>query len=225
MSLNVPSKFHLLRFLSKLPELTLQHITHSWYEFWTQLCGCKICLCRSKGPDICPYLHICSVIPPSTAGLWQQVHQQFTRTFFNGKEEVSDFSGVRGWPFFVPLENRAWTVSRSTTPRADTTVPRTIGEITAPGGTALPRRARAVRNPAVSPCSSAVTSSRVNGQTGDWLRSPLASTPLRVWGGSGRGRGRGYTEKGEDYTPRGGGWKSETLPAWRGRRFGHSTPD
>ncbi|KAG7216840.1 hypothetical protein INR49_001494 [Caranx melampygus] len=32
-------------------------------------------------------------------------------------------------------------------------------------------------------------------------------------GGSGRGRGRGYTEKGEDYTPRGGGWKSETLPA------------
>lgn len=145
--------------------------------------------------------------------------------FLMAKKKFQIFRGWGAGLFFVPLENRAWAVSRSTTPRADTTVPRTIGEITAPGGTAQPRRGRAVRNPAVSPCSSAVTSSRVNGQTGDWLRSPLASTPLRVWGGSGRGRGRGYTEKGEDSTPRGGGWKSETLPAWRGRRFGHSTPD
>lgn len=29
----VISKFHLPRFLSKLPEVKLQHITHSWYEF------------------------------------------------------------------------------------------------------------------------------------------------------------------------------------------------
>lgn len=34
---------------------------------------------------------------PSTAPLY----------FLFGKEEVSVFAGVRGWPFFVPLENPA----------------------------------------------------------------------------------------------------------------------
>lgn len=72
--------------------------------------------------------------------------------------------------------------------------------------------------------SFADVSSSVDWQTGNWQLSPLASTPLRVWG-SVRGRGRGCTEKEEDYMPRGGGWKSETLLACRGRRFGHRTLD
>lgn len=129
------------------------------------------------------------------------------------KKKFQVFFGGEGLAFFVPLENPAWTVSRSTTQRPETTAPRAIGEITAPGGTTQPRQERVHRNTTVSPSNPAVTSSRVNGQIGNCQLSPLASTPLRVWGGSGRGRGRGYTEKGEDYTPRGGGWKSETLPA------------
>lgn len=155
--------------------------------------------CCSKGPHTCPNLHIYSVIPTFTAGVWQQVHQQFTRTFFfNGKEEVSDFSGVRGWPFLfrwrIVLERRAGAQHCA----QEAALSRTIGEITAPGTKcAAPRLKERSKIWPILPGALPWTSSRVNGQPGVWLRLPLASTPLRVWGGSGRGRGRGATPRRE----------------------------
>lgn len=54
-------------------------------------------------------------------------------------------------------------------------------------------------------------------QTGSFCR--YNSACLGYW------KGRGFGEYGEDYTPRGGGWKSATLPAWKGWRCGHRTLD
>lgn len=92
-----------------------------------------------------PSLHICSVIPPSASGLWQLVHQQLLCTFYLERRSFS-FSGVRGWPFFVPLENPAWTESRSTTQRAEITALRTISEIRLPGQTEHPRDTKVAWN-------------------------------------------------------------------------------
>lgn len=128
-------------------------------------------------PDSCPYLHICNVVPPSTSGVWQQVHQHFLLHFLMAEKKFQIF---RGWG--AGLFCSAGESCLNTTDRQEITAPRTIGEITAPGGTTLPREGRVSRNKTLSPSSSAVTSSRVNGQTGNWQLSPLASTPLWVWG-------------------------------------------
>lgn len=99
--------------------------------------------------------------------------------------------GGEGLAFFVPLENPAWTVSRSTTDRQEITTPRTIGWITAPGGTTPPREGRVLRNKTVSLSSSAKTSSRVNGQAKQLAAIAVSLNSSAGLGGSGRGRGRG----------------------------------
>lgn len=166
-------------------------------------------------------LHICSVIPPWTSRVWHKLHP----CSFKWQRRSSDFFG--GWGaglFFVLLENPAWTVNRGTTVREETRTPRTSVKSRRHGGWVCPEREawieikqyRSPAQPLVDPGSAG--------------RQQLAAITVSLNssvgpGGSGRGRGRGYTVKGEDNTPRGGGWKSETLPAWRGRRFGHSTLD
>ena len=163
-------------------------------RFWTHRVR-RVC------PHTRPYLHICSAVPLSASGVWQQVHQQFQCTFFNGKEEVWDFSGVRGWPFLFRwrILPERWAGAQQTDEKSQRRGQ--SAKSTAPGGTAPPRDGRAVRNHTVSPSSSAVTSSGVSGQTGNGQLSPLAPPPLRV-GGVLVGAGGGGTPRKEKTTRR-----------------------
>lgn len=117
------------------------------------------------------------------------VHSHF---FLMAKKKFRIFRGWGGLAFFVPLENRAWAVSRSTTQPAESA---TAADHRRNHGAwrecAAPQEEERSEIRQLFPGALPWTSSRVNGQTGGWLRLPLASTPLRVWGGSGRGRGRG----------------------------------
>lgn len=119
----------------------------------------------------------------STFRLWVVTATSSTAPlcFFIGKEEVSAFSGVRGWPFFFCSAGESCLngeQERNTTSRNPSVATDRPNQSAGTNGTP-PWQKSGLKSVGYS-LSFADISSSVDWQTGNWQLSPLASTPLRV---------------------------------------------